>query len=326
MSSRLYTWLASGLTAAMLVSCGGTRSGVPTTEQPPQTAAQTTEETTATTVIASFGAAEQLTDGDYDNGLASVNSDGSRIVYQSNRDGHWQVYELNLADKSENHLIVSEANDENPTWGADDAYVLFVSDRDGAGNEWERDIYSYEIASGATTRLTTSPGDDWYPASANAAGFLFLSERDADASQAELERTHSVYRDSFSDGTQVALSALPGNSSSPLELGDGRLLVRTNDAALAIASQDNSQLEQLTADTLHCGTADYNTARGWVVFTALFEGNYSLYLFDLGDRKIQPISVSGEDVRFPKFAPDGAAVFYTARINGKFQIFRLPQF
>ncbi|MBT7789058.1 MAG: hypothetical protein HN757_09275, partial [Calditrichaeota bacterium] len=68
------------------------------------------------TVVSVPEPAEQLTSGLAENGNGNFHPDGSRIIFQSNRDGKWQIYELNLTDMSELRLHESDFIEENPVW------------------------------------------------------------------------------------------------------------------------------------------------------------------------------------------------------------------
>ena len=58
----------------------------------------------------------QLTNTNSDNRYASYNKDGEVIVFESNRDGHWQVYIMDVNGNKQERIIVSESNDRRPTW------------------------------------------------------------------------------------------------------------------------------------------------------------------------------------------------------------------
>jgi len=91
----------------------------------------------------------QLTNGNYDNRYASYNKDGDQIIFESNRDGHWQIYVMNISGSRQKRLITSEYNDRRPTWHPFDNKIMFESDRKGY-----TELYSYNLD---TRRLKRIP-------------------------------------------------------------------------------------------------------------------------------------------------------------------------
>ena len=83
------------------------------------------------TVVSVPEPAEQLTSGLAENGNGNFHPDGSRIIFQSNRDGKWQIYELNLTDMSELRLHESDFIEENP-YKIPPKYEKLVGDLTGA--------------------------------------------------------------------------------------------------------------------------------------------------------------------------------------------------
>ena len=100
--------------------------------------------------------------------------DGSRIVFQSTRDGlgpnrgadNWEIYTVNadgsdvrrLTNNAANdpNTAVNESLDENPAWSPDGTKIVFDSVRSG-----DREVYTMNASDGAEVRrVTDSPGFD----------------------------------------------------------------------------------------------------------------------------------------------------------------------
>lgn len=83
----------------------------------------------------------QLTNNSSDNRYASYNKIGEIIVFESNRDGHWQIYIMDVNGNRQERIINSEFNDRRPTWHPYKNIVLFESDRTGIN-----ELYTYNLA------------------------------------------------------------------------------------------------------------------------------------------------------------------------------------
>ena len=90
-----------------------------------------------------------------DNGFPRVSPDGSRIAFNSNRDGNTEVYVMNLDGTGQIRLTNSSAEDVAPSWKLDGTKIAFDSNRDGNWN-----IYTMNLDGTGQSQLTNSSSDD----------------------------------------------------------------------------------------------------------------------------------------------------------------------
>lgn len=83
---------------------------------------------------------EQLTYNAFDNRYASYNKAGESIIFESNRDGHWQIYSMDIDGNNQKRVISSKFNDRRPTWHPTKNMILFESDRNGVN-----DLFTYDL-------------------------------------------------------------------------------------------------------------------------------------------------------------------------------------
>lgn len=83
----------------------------------------------------------QLTNNNYDNRYASYNKAGEVIVFESNRNGNWQIYTMDVNGNNQRRVINSSSNDRRPTWHPFKNIILFESDRTGIN-----ELYTYDIS------------------------------------------------------------------------------------------------------------------------------------------------------------------------------------
>jgi Tol biopolymer transport system component len=107
----------------------------------------------------------------------SWSPDGSKIVFQSYRDGNWEIYTMNPDGSGQTRLTNHPDADICPTWSPDGDWIAFHSYRDG-----NAEIYRMTTVGSSVTRLTTSSDWDWGPSwSPDGSQIAFQSSRNGNA-------------------------------------------------------------------------------------------------------------------------------------------------
>ncbi len=116
-------------------------------------------------------------DWDYPAAHPSWSPDSARIVFDSRRDGDFEVYVMNADGSSVEQLTDHDRIDWWPAWSPDGERIAFTSDRDGHGGE----IYVMNADGSGVVQLTDTDYDDSNPAwSPDGGRIAFRSNRDGD--------------------------------------------------------------------------------------------------------------------------------------------------
>ena len=89
----------------------------------------------------------------------SWSPDGSKIVFQSNRDGNTEIYVMNADGSDVQRLTNNALDDGDPNWSPDGSKIVFQSNRDSFVYE----IYTMNADGSDVQRLTNNALDDIYP-------------------------------------------------------------------------------------------------------------------------------------------------------------------
>jgi Tol biopolymer transport system component len=245
--------------------------------------------------------------------------DGSRIAFQSYRDGTWHVWSIARDGSDPRQHTFGPFDDREPDY-TNDGRIVFSSDRSG-----NYDLWSVNLANGALSQLTTDPADDAAPAVFKRTGAIaFVSLR---AGRGIWVRQP--------DGTQAQWATSPGTANSPawsvegaqiswidVGLGTARLMMSERGAEPRALSPANGDAFPFRATWLPSDEIMYtgdgqirivNLAGAMqpsVPFDAHVTFTRTAYTkrarnFDAGAGKVYGIVG-------PAIGPDGKAVVYTA--------------
>ncbi len=188
------------------------------------------------TLPVSGGPARRITDEYGDARQPAWSPDGTRIAFQSYRDGMWRIWSSAPDGSGSKALTSGPFDDREPHWSPDGKSIAFSSDRSG-----NYDIWTLDVASGATRQITRDEGNDFLPAwSPDGRELAFVSTRVSapgvyattvdGRERLVAAATGAVGAPSWSpEGGHVLFSVLPGGGFNAS--GATRLMLDTREVA-----------------------------------------------------------------------------------------------
>jgi Tol biopolymer transport system component len=155
----------------------------------------------------------------------ALSPDGTKIAFQSDRDGDYEIYVMNINGTGLVQLTANTAADQSPAWSPDGNRIAFVSNRLSNGNY---DIFTMDASNGLNViRLTTSQSSDTYP-SWYGTKITFMSLRDGDAEIFTMDAADGANQTQITfnkrddttpawsqDGTKIVFSSNVDSSNNP---------------------------------------------------------------------------------------------------------------
>lgn len=129
------------------------------------------------------GVEQKLTDHPGYDSDARWSPDGTRIVFQSDRDGRerydTRIYIMDADGANLRRLTPRDEKSSYPAWSPDGARIVYVAETDG-----QRDLWWISLDGSGNERLTTHPGNDTEPSwSPDGWRILFATERYGESSE-----------------------------------------------------------------------------------------------------------------------------------------------
>jgi Tol biopolymer transport system component/alpha-tubulin suppressor-like RCC1 family protein len=109
----------------------------------------------------------------------SLSPDGSRIAFQSNRDGDYEIFVMDVDGSDVIQLTTNTAVDQAAVWSPDGTKIAFVSNRIANNNYdvWTMNADGTSVADRLTTVVSTDTTPTWSP---DGTKIAFMSTRDGD--------------------------------------------------------------------------------------------------------------------------------------------------
>lgn len=243
------------------------------------------------------------------------------IVYQSDQDGNFELYLMDLHNREPVRLTNNSANDVDPAFISFTNQIGFVSDRQDVRNLYIMDI------SGENTSAVTDYEDinidypDW-----SADGkFIAVSLVEECMPPAEV-----CYYDIYvmnADGTDFEnLTNTPESEWVPVWSPDGQRIAfssdRDGDSEIFLMNKDGSDLVQLTENDGHDGRPRWSPDGSEIAFETDRDGDdWDIYIMNADGSDPRPVTSNTTSDFAPAWSPDGNWLVYVSNNDEDNEIF-----
>jgi len=153
--------------------------------------------------------------------------DGTQVLFQTNRDGNFEIYVVRLSDLSQNNLTNHPANDSHPAWSPDGSKIAFASQRDTG--KWQ--LYIMNADGSNPQRIHESTSNDMSPTwSKDGRYLLFSSDR-------EKEKFH-IFRLHIDSGDLVQLTTGDYDDIEPVWVDEDQFVAFSSNRHIYVEDPD----------------------------------------------------------------------------------------
>ena len=225
-----------------------------------------------------------------------------RILFQSDRNGSWDIYLMNVDGSNLTQLTDNPGEDEYPVWSPDGSQIAFESNRDG-----NYEIYVMNADGSEQRRLTDHPAQDRNPAwSPDGKWILFDSDR---------EPPQQLYM-MDANGQHVApFHRAPGDNILPAWSPDGRRIAYTGNRQdgwnVYVVERNESADRRLTNGYGACRPDWSPDGRKLAFVSQEADGNGDIWLITPDGEERRQLTYRPQNYDYyPAWSPDGDFLVY----------------
>ncbi len=264
-----------------------------------------------------------LTNNSADDRYASYSPDGNSIVFESDRDGNWEIYLIDGEGENIRRLTNNPADDRRPTWHPNGKKLLFESNRSGTNQ-----LYTLKLGSGTAQKLKNlgTAGEpifaEFSPNGKNIA--VSIQEAEQQGSLALLNKkgklrrklVHNDYRNFYpkwsKDGVEILFFSRKDTENNDDEIY--RLNIRTGTE------------KRLTQWPKHNFCPSWSGDGTRIAYVTSMEGSRpEIYIMDADGTNKQRITHNKNGETLPNWHPAENKILITAYRNGNYEICVLTQ-
>lgn len=246
--------------------------------------------------------------------------DGLRILFESDRDGNWEIYLMNRDGSELSRLTDNEAEDRRPSWHPSGHTILFESDRSG-----NFELFTLDLFTKAEEKITGLPEGHpmfaRYSPDGNSMAFS-LVESDSishlmlyDLNTSSLRQlTDNNYRNYF-----------PQWSSNGEELlFFSRKDTENQDDEIYRFDLTNRSEVRLTHWPMHNFCPSWSPDDQWITYAISMEDRRpEIYIMDRDGKNRVRLTFNEDGDTLPCWAKDGENILITGYRNGNFELIEL---
>jgi len=261
-----------------------------------------------------------LTKNPYDDRYATYSPSGERIVFESNREGNWEIYLMDANGMNQQRLTFDEKDDRRPTWHPSGEKILFESSRSGKSELYIQDLKSLKVKKISSFEKGEPVFGSFSPDGKTIA--VSLKESDDISNIILLDTNGRIIKE---------LTSFDKRSYYPKWSTNGKEIVyfsrkETNnqDDEIYKLNIESGIEERLTNWPKHNFCPSWSNDNSKIVYVASMEDiRPEIYVMDSDGKNKVRITKNEDGDTLPDWSPSGNNILITGYRNGNFEICEL---
>ena len=261
-----------------------------------------------------------LTANTFDDRYASYSPSGDKIVFESNRDGNWEIYIMDSNGMNAQRITYHTGDDRRPTWHPNGEKIIFESTRTGKNQLYILSLKESDIAqithffTGNPIFASFSPGGDLIALSLqeseNTSNILLIDSKGNTIKKLTNNDKRNFYPKWSQDGSEIVYFS--------------RKDTKNQDDEIYKLNIENSTESRLTDWPKHNFCPSWSEDNSKIAYVTSMEGTRpEIYIMDSNGENQIRITNNDDGDTLPNWSPDGYKILITGYRNGNFEICEL---
>lgn len=281
----------------------------------------------------------QLTFGPHNSTFPAWSPDGSKILFQSDAAGNWDIHQIDAASEgtgTATAVIATEANEGHPTMSNDGRFIAYTSDMHDDRNVFTdqrfREIMVYDTRNNIHDRVTRNYLDDFYPRFNRYNDEMTYITEEVDEKKTKYGSRFSYLFTMNSDGS-FQIPAMPKttdyyNSGVKIQKDQEEELIfftstvgSGSNYKLYSANNRNKRAELLYNNGSNIISVDVSPNGKRLLFTTDQFGSYDLMMTDRFVSRVERLTSFANDEDQAIFSPDGTKIVFHSNKGGQYDLY-----
>ncbi|MEM7087143.1 MAG: hypothetical protein AAF489_13230 [Bacteroidota bacterium] len=275
----------------------------------------------ATMAFSQNGEEKVLTHHEADDRYGSYSPDGAHIIFESNRDGNWEIYSMDADGKNQQRLTNNEADDRRPSWHPNGKKIIFESDRSGTNQLYVLSLRNRKI------KPVNIEGLDGEPIFAR----FSPDGKEIAFSCKKSDDTSNIMIISKNGKKVKSLTSNPFRSHYPNWSPDGKMLLffsrhetDNEDDEIYKINRDGSGEKRLTHWPKHNFCPSWsNDGKRIAYVTSMQDNRPEIFIMDANGENASRVTYNNDGDTLPNWSMDNKKLLITAYRNGNYEICEL---
>ncbi|MEX0290051.1 MAG: TolB family protein [Flavobacteriaceae bacterium] len=262
-----------------------------------------------------------LTQNKFNNRYASYSPDGNKIIFESDRDGNWEIYLMDADGTNQKRLTANEDADRRPSWHPNGKMILFESDKSG-----RPELYTFNLEDKSIDKIPSLDleGEPMFASFSPDENFIAIGLKETD------DRSN-IFLLNEQGKIIKQLTNSDKRSTYPKWSKNGKEIVyfsrkETNnqDDEIYKLNVENGQEVRLTNWPKHNFCPSWSNDGKKIAYVTSMEGTRpEIYIMDADGENKTRITKNEDGDTLPNWSPKKNALLITGFRNGSYQICKL---
>ncbi len=262
-----------------------------------------------------------LTNNPSEDRYASYSPNGKHIIFESDRNGNWEIYRMDVNGQNQEQISFHESDDRQPAWHPDGDKIVFQSNRGG-----KFELYEFCLEKRSTKKLPTPDikGEAIFAGySPDGNSIAFSHRKSTDEAEIVLMTTEGRLIKRLGDNGFRSFYPRWSPDGAHI-LFFSRHQTDNQDDEIYLVNKDGTGERRLTNWPTHNFCPDWSPDGSKIAYvTSMADSRPEIYVMNADGTNKLRITHNEDGDTLPSWSPDGEKLLITGYRNGNYEILEI---